>query len=208
MSAQLKFVHEFVPGTSRRTLLLLHGTGGDERDLLPLGREIDPAAALLSPRGQVTENGQARFFRRLAQGVFDIEDLKRRTDELADFILDAAEEYRFDLAQLVAVGYSNGANITSSMLLRRPTVLRSAVLLRPMVPFEPISLPDLTGVRIWIGGGKEDMIIPRENTERLAAILSDAGAEVTAHFFDGGHALTNVELVLVQRWLRATPPAA
>jgi len=201
MTPQLDFIHQYVPGSSDRTLLLLHGTGGNEHDLLPLGRELDPAAALLSPRGQVLENGHPRFFRRLAEGVFDLEDLKRRTDELADFILAAAQAYHFDLTKLIAVGYSNGANIAASILLRRPGLLRAAVLLRAMVPFEPEELPNLNGVRIWIGGGKQDTIIPRENTERLASILSAAGADVSAHFFEAGHSLTSIELVLVKRWL-------
>jgi phospholipase/carboxylesterase len=201
MRPELQYTHEFIPGSSERTLLLLHGTGGDEHDLIPLGRELDPAAALLSPRGNVLENGRPRFFRRLAEGVFDLEDLKRRTDDLADFVVAAAEQYGLDRAKLVAVGYSNGANIAASILLRRPETLRAAILLRAMVPFEPEKLPDLSGVRVWIGGGKQDQIIPRENTERLAEMLSDAGAEVTAQFFEAGHGLTSVELVLAQRWL-------
>jgi phospholipase/carboxylesterase len=212
MNNDLGFIHEFVRGSSDRTLLLLHGTGGNEHDLLPLGRELDSTAALLSPRGQVLENGQARFFRRLAEGVFDLEDLKRRTDELADFVIAAAERYNFGRAKLVAVGYSNGANIAASILLCRPDVLRAAVLFRAMVPLIPEELPDLAGVRIWIGGGKQDLIIPRANTEQLAEMLSEAGAEVTAQFFDAGHGLTNIELVVAKRWLQApvtaTPPAA
>src|SRR5712691_4802337 len=119
------FVHEFVPGTSERTLLLLHGTGGNEHDLLSLGREIDPTAALLSPRGKVLESGMPRFFRRLAEGVFDVEDLQRRTHELADFVAAAAEQYRFAADRVVAVGYSNGANIGASLLLLRPEALRA-----------------------------------------------------------------------------------
>ena len=118
MPTDLDFIHQFIPGSSNRTLLLLHGTGGDENDLIPLGRELDPAAALLSPRGKVLENGYPRFFRRLAEGVFDLEDLKQRTDELSDFVVAAAEHYHFDARNLVAVGYSNGANIAASILLR------------------------------------------------------------------------------------------
>lgn len=203
MSADLRFIHKFVPGTSGRTLLLLHGTGGNEQDLIPLGHELDPAAALLSPRGQVLENGHARFFRRLAEGVFDLEDLKQRTDELADFIIAAAQHYKFDPAKLVAVGYSNGANVAASILLRRPGVLRSAILFRALVPLIPDEQPDLAGVQVWIGGGKQDSIIPRTKTERLAEMLTEAGAEVTAHFFDAGHRLTNVELVVAKRWLQS-----
>ncbi|MGH8091869.1 MAG: alpha/beta hydrolase [Chthoniobacterales bacterium] len=201
MSAGLNFVHQFIPGSSDRTLLVLHGTGGDEHEFLPIGRELDPAAALLSPRGQVSEGGYLRFFRRLAEGVFDLEDLKRRTDDLADFIEAAARHYGFDLSKLVAVGYSNGANIAASILLQRPGILRTAILLRAMVPFEPEKLPDLSGVRVWIAGGKQDEIIAPDETRRLADLLSSAGAEVTARFFDAGHGLTNFELVLAQRWL-------
>lgn len=204
MNTELGFIHEFVPGSSNRTLLLLHGTGGNEHDLLPLGRELDPMAALLSPRGQVLENGHARFFRRLAEGVFDLEDLKRRTDELAQFVVAAGGSYNFDRAKLVAVGYSNGANIAANILLRRPGMLRSAILFRAMVPLIPEELPDLAGVRVWIGGGKQDLIIPRPNTEQLAEMLSEAGAEVTALFFDAGHGLTSIELAVAKRWLE--PP--
>ncbi len=204
------FVHQFLPGTSDRTLLVLHGTGGDEEQLIPLGRELDPAAAILSPRGNVLENGNARFFRRLAEGVFDLEDLKAQTDALAAFVRAAASHYQFDLEKLVAVGYSNGANIAASILLRRPGLLSAAMLLRAMIPLIPEELPDLSGVEVWIAGGKEDMLIPRSSTEQLAEMLSDAGAEVTARFFDAGHALTNTELVLAKRWLDRTttlPPA-
>ena len=204
MKSDPGFVHIYEPGNSARTLLLLHGTGGNEHDLLLLGKELDPAAGRLSPRGPVLENGQPRFFRRFAEGVFDLEDLKRRTDDLADFILGAADEYQFDLSQLVAVGYSNGANIAASVILQRPGAIRTAILLRAMVPFEPERLPDLRGTRVWLAGGKQDPIIPRENTERLALILSEAGAEVNGHFFDAGHGLTNAELVLAKRWLEST----
>lgn len=200
---ELGFVHQFIPGSSERTLLLLHGTGGDERQLIPLGRELDPAAAILSPRGKVLENGNARFFRRLAEGVFDLEDLKVQTDALADFVRQAATQYRFDRTKMVVVGYSNGANIAASVLLRHPDLLRSAMLLRAMVPFQPEQLPDLDGVQIWIAAGNQDPLIPRLNAERLAEMLSDAGAEVAAHFFEAGHPLTNTELVLARRWLNA-----
>lgn len=201
MKAELNFVHQFVPGSSDRTLLLLHGTGGDENQLMGLGRELDPAAALLSPRGPVSENGHLRFFRRLAEGVFDLEDLKRRTDDLAEFIGAAALHYQLAEEKIVAVGYSNGANIAASVLLRRPGILRTAVLFRAMVPFQPETLPNLSAVRIWIGGGKQDTIIPPGETERLAELLREAGAEVTERFFEADHGLTNTEFVIVQRWL-------
>src|SRR2546426_11706429 len=128
MRPQPDFIHEFVPGSSGRTLLLLHGTGGNERDLLPLGRELDPNASLLSPRGKILENGMPRFFRRLAEGVFDLEDLKTRTNELADFVCAAVRDYKLDADHIIAVGYSNGANIAASMLLLRPEIMRGAIL--------------------------------------------------------------------------------
>src|SRR5213082_1077853 len=137
MRPQPDFIHEFVPGASNRTLLLLHGTGGNERDLISLGRELDSSASLLSPRGKVLENGMPRFFRRLAEGVFDLEDLKYRTNELADFVTAAGKQYGFATDQLVAVGYSNGANIAASMLLLRPELLPTATLFRAMVPLHP-----------------------------------------------------------------------
>ncbi len=205
MANELAFEHEFVPGSSSRTLLLLHGTGGDERQLLDLGRELDSAAALLSPRGQVLENGHARFFRRLAEGVFDLEDLRRRTDDLAEFIGAAAAHYRLAPEKIVAVGYSNGANIAASLLLGRPGILRTAVLFRAMVSSTPESLPDLSAVRVWIGSGKEDLLVPPDATERLIGLLRQAGAEVTARFVEAGHELTPAEFVVVQRWLAALP---
>src|SRR5881275_2857001 len=159
MRPQPDFIHEFVPGASDRTLLLLHGTGGNEHDLIPLGRELDPNASLLSPRGKILENGMPRFFRRLAEGVFDLEDLKNRTDELADFVVAAAQHYGFAADKVVAAGYSNGANIAASMLLLRPEILSAAILFRAMVPLIPERQPNLSRVRVWIGAGTDDPII-------------------------------------------------
>ena len=201
MKAALDFVHEFVPGSSKRTLLLLHGTGGNEHDLIPLGREIDPAAAILSPRGKVLENGLPRFFHRLAEGVFDEEDLKKRTHELADFVGAAAQHYEFAADQVVAVGYSNGANIAASLLLLRPKTLCAAVLFRAMVPLVPEKLPDLSSVRVWIGAGNQDPIIPTSETQRLVELLRSAQAEVTIRFANGGHGLTNAEVETASLWL-------
>lgn len=206
MTATLNFIHQFSRGSSDRTLLLLHGTGGDEEQLLELGRELDPTAALLSPRGPVSENGHLRFFRRLAEGVFDLEDLPRRTDDLADFIEAAAAHYQLAREKIVAVGYSNGANIAASILLRRPGILRTAVLFRAMAAPPPEQLPDLSNVRVWIGGGKNDELIPPDSTERLVELLRAAGATVTARFFDAGHGLTNTEFVIAQRWLDGVSP--
>lgn len=195
------FIHEFVSGSSNRTLLLLHGTGGNEHDLIPLGRELDPNAALLSPRGKVLENGMPRFFRRLAEGVFDLEDLQKRTYELADFVAAAADRYDIDNKNIVAVGYSNGANIAASILLLRPEILADAILLRAMVPLEPEKRPDLANVRVWIGAGNHDPIIALSETQRLVDLLRAGGAAVTVRFLNAGHALTLADISLARDWL-------
>jgi phospholipase/carboxylesterase len=197
---QPDFIHEFVPGESKRTLLLLHGTGGNERDLIPLGREIDPTAALLSPRGKVLENGMPRYFRRLAEGVFDLDDLKKRTHELADFVVAAVKRYELAANQIVAVGYSNGANIAASMLLLRPEILHAAILFRAMVPLVPETLPDLSATRVWIGEGNQDPIVSTSEAQRLVELLRGAGADVTIRFFEGGHGLTNGEIEIARDW--------
>jgi predicted esterase len=201
MKLQPDFIHEFVPGTSNRTLLLLHGTGGNERDLIPLGRELDPNAALLSPRGKVLENGMSRFFRRLTEGVFDLEDLKYRANELANFVTSAAKHYGFAADELVAVGYSNGANIAAGMLLLRPEIMHQAILFRAMVPLIPDPLPDLSSVRVWIGAGDQDPIVPASETKRLAELVRRAGADVTIRFAKAGHGLTNDDLEAARNWL-------
>jgi predicted esterase len=201
MRPQPDFIHEFATGSSSRTLLLLHGTGGNERDLIPLGRELDPNAALLSPRGKILENGMPRFFRRLAEGVFDLEDLKYRTNELADFVTAAAQHYGFSSDQLVAVGYSNGANIAASMLLLRPEIMHRAILFRAMVPLVPEKLPDLAPVRVWIGAGDQDPIIPASEAQHLVELLRRAGADVTIRFFNTGHGLTNDDIMTARDWL-------
>jgi len=201
MRPQPDFIHEFVPGSSERTLLLLHGTGGNERDLIPLGRELDPKASLLSPRGKVLENGMPRFFRRLAEGVFDLEDLTRRTHELADFVIAAAQFYKIDMKNIVAVGYSNGANIAASMLLLRPEVLSAAILFRAMVPLVPETQPKLSSVRVWIGAGTIDPIVSASEVKQLAELLRGAGADVTVRFFEGGHELTHSDLDAAREWL-------
>ena len=201
MRPQPDFLHEFVPGKSSRTLLLLHGTGGNERDLIPLGRELDPDASLLSPRGKILENGMPRFFRRLAEGVFDLEDLKTRTNELADFVAAAVRHYQLAADDIVGVGYSNGANIAASILLLRPEIMRAAILFRAMVPLVPDKLPDLSSVRVWIGAGDQDPIIPASETKRLAELLRNAGADVTIRFANAGHGLTDPDVEAGKHWL-------
>jgi len=203
MRIQPDFLHEFVPGNSSRTLLLLHGTGGNERDLLPLGRELDPNASLLSPRGKILENGMPRFFRRLAEGVFDLEDLKTRTNELADFVSAAVRDYKLDADHIVGVGYSNGANTAASMLLLRPEIMHAAILFRAMVPLVPDKIPELSAVHVWIGAGDQDPIIPPSQGQRLVELLRRAGAEVTIRFFNAGHGLTNDDLTAAHSWLKS-----
>jgi phospholipase/carboxylesterase len=198
---ELGFAHRFFPGESDVTLLLLHGTGGGEDDLVPLGRELAPRAAMLSPRGKVSEYGAARFFRRLAEGVFDHEDLVRRTHELADFVEAASQQYGFNPSKVVAAGYSNGANIAASLMLLHPGLLRAAVLFRAMVPFEPEESPDLSGMPVSLAAGRRDQMIPPQNAERLAEILTEAGADLDLRWRDTGHALTYEEVAEVKDWL-------
>ncbi|HZS58640.1 MAG TPA: alpha/beta hydrolase [Gemmatimonadaceae bacterium] len=198
----LGFVHRWVPGRgSPLTALVLHGTGGDESDLLPLGAAVAPGAALLSPRGKVRENGAPRFFKRVALGVFDQVDLAERTDELVAFVRRAANVYGFDPTRVVAVGYSNGANIASSAFLRHPGIFARAVLFRPMVPFVPEPPPVLNGMPVYIAAGKVDPIARRENTEELLRVLNASGAAVTVRWEEAGHALTSGEVQGATDWL-------
>jgi phospholipase/carboxylesterase len=200
----LGFAHVFEPGTTGWTLLLLHGTGGDEHDLLAVGRELAPRAALLSPRGKVSEGGALRFFRRLAVGRLDIPDLLARTDQLADFVRAAAGAYDFDPGRVIALGFSNGANIAASLLLRRPEVLRGAALLRPMLPYEPEEVPQLGGAEVLVAAGEGDPYSSAEQTLRLAEVLREGGAEVTVHTAErAGHSLTRDDLVETARWMAA-----
>jgi predicted esterase len=197
----LGFVHRYIPGgPDKPTLLLLHGTGGDENDLLPLGEALLPGAPRLSPRGKVLENGMPRFFRRLAEGVFDLDDLKKRTHELANFVEAAVEAYALGARRPVAVGFSNGANIAAAMLLLRPTVLGGALLIRPMVPLVPDAMPDLRGVRVQINAGQVDPLVPPPQSEALGKLLTDAGASVDLRWIAGGHALTREDLDVGKTW--------
>ena len=219
-SPQLGFIHRFIYPTnsndlkgtrdgqkarekiSSTTFLLLHGTGGNEEDLISLAYELDQSAAILSPRGKVLENGVApRFFRRLTEGVFDVEDLKFRTNELANFVKNASNTYGFDMDHLIAVGYSNGANIASSMLLLCPEVLSAAILFRAMVPLLPQVLPDLTNKHIFMSSGLHDPIIPKQETERLIGLFKKAGAKVSLHWQNSGHELRMNEINTAREWL-------
>ncbi|GIN72778.1 phospholipase/carboxylesterase [Bacillus sp. J14TS2] len=182
------------------TLLLLHGTGGTEQDLLPLAKIIDPAANILSVRGNVLENGMPRFFRRLAEGVFDEEDLVFRTNELYEFLDEAAEKYDFDREQLIAIGYSNGANIAASLLFHYQDALKGAVLHHPMVPRRGIELPDLSGTPVFIGTGKNDPLCSAEETVELQTLFEQANANVHLHWENSGHQLTATEVDAAREW--------
>lgn len=196
--------HIFKQGTdlTNTTLLLLHGTGGSEKDLLPIAEHIDPSANVLSVRGNINENGMSRYFKRLRPGVFDEEDLKVRTHELNDFLDDAAEEYGFDRRKILAVGYSNGANIAGSLLFHYSDALAGAVLHHPMVPLRGLDLPDLSGLAVFIGAGKNDPICPSEESEELEQLLSNAGANVSIHWENHGHQLTGTEIDAAADWYR------
>jgi phospholipase/carboxylesterase len=210
----MDFIHKFIPANKKNiqrgkrqykvvpTLLLLHGTGGNEEDLIPFARQISPDAAILSPRGKVLENRMYhRFFRRLAEGVFDIEDLKFRSNELANFVKDASKVYGFDMQHVIAVGYSNGANIAASMLLLHPEILSAAILFRAMVPLVPRALPDLNNKHIFMSSGLYDPIVPKQDAERLVDLFKKTGAKVSLYWQNSGHDLTIEEIRKAREWL-------
>ncbi len=200
MTQDLSFIHRFEPGTSTAApLLLLHGTGGDEADLLPLGKALAPDRPLLSPRGKVLENGMPRFFRRLAEGVFDEQDVIKRAHELADFIVEAGEAYK--LEKPVAVGFSNGANIAAAILLLRPEALSGAILLRAMVPLKKPPQAELAETPVLIVSGASDPIIPASNANPLVTILKNAHADVEHVTLPTGHNLTQNDVTFATKWL-------
>jgi phospholipase/carboxylesterase len=220
-SKNLNFIHRFIPSSKNSeekydnysndkdnlisknpaTLLLLHGTGGNEDDLIPLGRLIYPNANLLSPRGKVLEHGMPRFFKRLAEGVFDIEDLKFRTQELAKFVNEASLQYSFDLSKTIAVGFSNGANIAASLLLLYPQVIAGAVLFRPMMPIIPNNLPNLSEKKIVILSGQYDPIVSKKQAEDLFSLLKKTDTKVTIQWQESGHEITQDDVQIAKKWL-------
>jgi phospholipase/carboxylesterase len=194
--------HVFIEGRDKYapTLLLLHGTGGNEKDLLPLADMIAPHASILGVRGNITENGMPRFFRRLREGVFDEEDLKFRTKELYEFIARMSEKYGFDRDRVVAIGYSNGANIAGSLMYHYEDALDGAILFHAMVPLQNVSLPALDGTPVFIGAGENDPLIPMEETKELAEELRKSGATVDEFWTQGGHQLTKEEIDQAKEW--------
>jgi len=201
------YVHRFDPPEPGRstgvTFLMLHGTGGDQHDLVPLARLLRPGAAVLAPRGDVLERGMPRFFRRRSDGVFDLDDLRRRTVALAEWTRLAIERYAIDPGKLVACGFSNGANIAASVLLTHSGVFAGAILLSPIVPFEPTTHVALAGTPVFIGAGRDDTMAPPAAAERLAALLRARGADVTLFLGAGAHGITPAELEAAREWLAA-----
>lgn len=207
----LTYDYRFEPGTvaSAPPLLLLHGTGGDENDLIPLAARLSPGSALLSPRGDVNEHGQLRFFRRFAEGVFDLADVARRAHALADFVNAAADRHDIDRSRLIALGLSNGANIAAALLWLRPEILAGAVLFRPMVVLEPERLPDLHHKRVLVSSGSADPIVPADHPARLAERFRQAGAVVDLKIHTASHGLVPGDLAVAAEFLRpATPDAS
>ncbi len=196
----MKHIYKEGSNKGKPVLLLLHGTGGTEQDLLPLADMIDREASVLSVRGNVSENGMPRFFRRLAEGVFDEEDLIFRTEELNQFLDDAAKQYGFDRNEIVAIGYSNGANIAGSLLFHYENALKGAILHHPMVPRRGITLPKLANTPVFIGAGKNDPICPPQESEELTELLANAGAQVELHWENFGHQLTRTEVEAANVW--------
>lgn len=199
--SELGFVHRWIPGTLPTTLVLLHGTGGNEDSLIEFGQSLLPGASILSPRGKVLEEGAPRFFRRFTEGVFDLDDVETRTQELADFIGASSSLYGFAPEKAVAVGYSNGANIAATVLLRRPEVLGGAVLLRAMTVLEDSPTSDLTGKRVLLLSGWADPIVPLESAIRLADDLRARGATVDRVTIEAGHGLTREDFDIARTWL-------
>jgi phospholipase/carboxylesterase len=204
LSTDLGFIHRYVPpeqNASGDTLLVLHGTGGDENDLIGVGQAVSPGAAILSPRGNVLENGAPRFFRRLSEGVFDPREVRSRAEELARFIHGAISNYNLDADRIFALGYSNGANVASTVMFVEPGLLRGAILLRPMLVYEPDELPSLTGSSALISAGRMDPIVPAPDVEKLDALLRSTGCDVTLNWQLAAHNLLPSEVREAAKWL-------
>ncbi len=204
MGSELNFIHQYVPGPSSeaaRPYILLHGTGGDEHDLIPVARKIDPYGCFLSPRGKVQEGNRLRYFKRVRPGVFDLEDLSFRTDELAGFLNRASVEYGFRLDDAVAVGYSNGANMAASLLLRYPGMLAGAVLMRPVLPYPVENPPMMEGVHVLILSGEDDELIPLEQAIALVPVFEASGALVKHEVLPAGHSITEEDVERTRQWV-------
>lgn len=208
MGSERNFIHQFVPGPPNeavRPYILLHGTGGDEHDLIPLARKIDPRGCFLSPRGKVLEGNKPRYFRRLRPGVFDLEDLSFRTDELVEFLKQASGEYGFRLGDAMAVGYSNGANMAASLLLRYPGLLAGGILIRPVLPYPVENTPMMKGVHVLILSGEDDEMVPLEQAIALASVIEAGGASVQHEILPTGHSITEEDVERARQWVAGIP---
>jgi len=200
MRPELSYLHRFIRGTDKTTLLLLHGTGGDENDIIPIGKAISAESSVLSPRGRVLENGLPRFFRRIREGVFDLQDVKFRSIELSEFVREASLRYDFKLDSVIAVGYSNGANLASGILLLQLLPLAGAILFRPMTPLVPDTLPTLKGLPLFVSAGTKDPYVPKGETARLVGLFEDCGAEVVLNWENAGHGISEIEVRKAREW--------
>lgn len=202
MSDDLGFIHRFIPAEdqSAGTLLVLHGTGGNENDLVGIGQAIAPGAAILSPRGNVLENGAPRFFRRFAEGIFDPKEVRSRGEELARFIRAAVVTYRLEPSRIFALGYSNGANIASTVMLIEPGIIQGSILFRPMLVYEPAEKKDLSGSSVFISAGRMDPIVPTTSVEQLAEMFQLANADVTFKWQLASHSLVPSEVREASEW--------
>ncbi len=201
MNQAVEHAHAWHRGETDRTIILLHGTGGSEHDLIPIARALDDEANLLGVRGRSLDEGYPRFFRRHEEGVLDLEDLQLKTNELADFFLNCAERYEFDVSQTVAIGYSNGANVAAATLLLRPDSLQHAILLRAMFPLKPPNLPDLRGHRVLLNSGDYDRMVPIDSAMALSSLLQECDADLVHHTFHSGHELTRNDLDYARAWI-------
>jgi predicted esterase len=201
---EYNYIYEPSDNDSKNTLLLLHGTGGDEYNLLELGKQLDPYAHVISPRGNVLENGHNRFFERISEGVFNIEDIKKRAEDLSNFIAAAKDKYKLHDTNLIAIGFSNGANIAAAILLLHPDILSGAILFRAMMPLRPPHKPHLKGKPVILLSGKDDTMMDPKQVEELVTFLRESGAQVTHEWLDASHRLTNQDKVIAKRWLETT----
>ncbi|PQV64009.1 phospholipase/carboxylesterase [Abditibacterium utsteinense] len=198
-----EFIHQFERGSGQTTVLSLHGTGGSESDLIPLALDLFPGASVLSPRGHILENGANRFFRRFGEGKFDLENLREETENLAQFVQSSSQKYAFDAQKVIALGYSNGANIAASLLLAHPETLAGAILLRAMTPFTPPKILSLEGKAVFLAAGRHDPIVPMENIDALARTLETARADVTLRFENAAHNLSGAEIEAARAFIKA-----
>lgn len=197
-----ELAYRFVPGADTGpVLVVLHGTGGTPDDLLPLARELWPDAPVLAPAGPVSEHGMGRWFRRLAEGVFDTEDVIARAGQLADFLRVARVRHELGDRPLVAVGFSNGANIAAAVALLHPDVLTRVVLFNAMLPVPDPPRLDLTGTRVLLVNGRRDPMAPVDSARRLVALLREGSADVREHWHPGGHQLTLDGVAAAKGWL-------